>query len=271
MGPPPRRSDEGDAISFSVAAQEENAGIIPRAMDDIFNTRSDEDDAEFQVQVSYIEIYLEQVKDLLFVKSESPVSPGRKTGDLKAPVLRIRQDPVHGIFIENATKKVVRSSREVMELIHQGNARKVVKATGMNKQSSRSHSILMIDLVHEQGRLYFVDLAGSEIVNKSFATGKVLKEAQMINKSLSALGQVIQALVHQKSHVPYRDSKLTRILQDVLGGNSKTSLIITASPHSDVSFSKFGHRFITLSSSIIEYVGNIKHTSLWYSSKKNHE
>ena len=124
--------------------------------------------------------------------------------------------------------------------MRQGNANRSVAATLMNAESSRSHSIFILtvqqnnneDLSQKTGRLYLVDLAGSEKISKTGASGTVLEEAKMINKSLTTLGMVIYALTDKKAqHIPYRDSKLTRILTESLGGNSKTCLIITCSPH----------------------------------------
>lgn len=149
---------------------------------------------------------------------------------------------MRGVYIDGVTELYTASREEMLELVAKGNALKAVSCTKMNKDSSRSHSVLVITVtqrdivscVEKRGRLYLVDLAGSEMVNKTQATGAVLKEAMMINKSLSALGNVIKALSEEKPHVPYRDSKLTRILQDSLGGNSKTLLIVTASSNSYV-------------------------------------
>jgi kinesin family member 5 len=124
--------------------------------------------------------------------------------------------------------------------MRQGNQNRSIAATNMNAESSRSHSIFIMtvtqnnldDLSQKTGQLYLVDLAGSEKISKTGAAGQVLEEAKMINKSLSTLGMVIHALTDKKStHIPYRDSKLTRILSESLGGNSKTCLVVTCSPH----------------------------------------
>lgn len=122
----------------------------------------------------------------------------------------------------------------------QGNSVRSIAATKMNAESSRSHSIFILtvqqnnleDLSQRTGKLYLVDLAGSEKISKTGAEGTLLEEAKMINKSLTTLGMVINALTDKKTtHIPYRDSKLTRILSESLGGNSKTCLVITCSPH----------------------------------------
>lgn len=141
--------------------------------------------------------------------------------------------------MNDATEVYVTSSEEMFELMRAGGKNRTVAATRMNASSSRSHSIFILT-VHQKnsktdaskmGKVYFCDLAGSEKISKTEVTGVNLEEAKMINKSLSALGNVINALTESKSgqHIPYRDSKLTRILQESLGGNSQTCLVITCS------------------------------------------
>lgn len=131
------------------------------------------------------------------------------------------------------------SEEEVFQILKTGNENRAISATDMNKESSRSHSCFIlqvdqkntVDFSSKTGKIYLVDLAGSERISKTGAAGETLTEAKNINKSLTTLGLVINALTDGKStHVPYRDSKLTRMLQESLGGNSKTSLIITCSP-----------------------------------------
>ncbi|KFO34676.1 Kinesin heavy chain isoform 5C [Fukomys damarensis] len=141
--------------------------------------------------------------------------------------------------IKGCTERFVSSPEEVMDVIDEGKANRHVAVTNMNEHSSRSHSIFLINIKQENvetekklsGKLYLVDLAGSEKVSKTGAEGAVLDEAKNINKSLSALGNVISALAEgTKTHVPYRDSKMTRILQDSLGGNCRTTIVICCSP-----------------------------------------
>ncbi|RXN29537.1 kinesin heavy chain-like protein [Labeo rohita] len=141
--------------------------------------------------------------------------------------------------IKGCTERFVSSPEEVMDVIDEGKANRHVAVTNMNEHSSRSHSIFLINIKQEHveteqklcGKLYLVDLAGSEKVSKTGAEGAVLDEAKNINKSLSALGNVISALAEgTKTHVPYRDSKMTRILQDSLGGNCRTTMFICCSP-----------------------------------------
>jgi hypothetical protein len=196
-------------------------GIIPRIVEDIFVAiQESPPDVEFTVKAAYVEIYLEKIRDLI---------------DPSATNLRVREDKTRGVYVDGVTECYTGCPEEMFELMERGASNRAVSSTAMNAESSRSHSLFIITIGQQDpkgkksGQLFLVDLAGSEMIGKTGASGQTLKEAQMINKSLSALGNVIKALVDQSSHVPYRDSKLTFILQDSLGGNSKTSLIITAS------------------------------------------
>lgn len=203
----------------------EMIGIIPRMVTTVFDEICSADECiEFSVKVSYCEIYLEKIKDLL---------------DTSKNDLKIREDRTRGIYIDGITEQYVSDDKDVYDLMKIGIENREVAYTNMNSGSSRSHSLFLLtigqtnskDLSGKIGKLYLVDLAGSEKVNKTGAAGKRLEEAKNINKSLTVLGQVINSLTDGKStHIPYRDSKLTRVLQDSLGGNSKTSLIVTCSP-----------------------------------------
>uniref|UniRef100_A0A665TDV6 Kinesin-like protein n=1 Tax=Echeneis naucrates TaxID=173247 RepID=A0A665TDV6_ECHNA len=155
--------------------------------------------------------------------------------------LSVHEDKNRVPYVKGCTERFVTSPEEVMDVIDEGKANRHVAVTNMNEHSSRSHSIFLINIKQEHvemeqklsGKLYLVDLAGSEKVSKTGAEGAVLDEAKNINKSLSALGNVISALAEgTKSHVPYRDSKMTRILQDSLGGNCRTTMFICCSPSS---------------------------------------
>lgn len=200
-------------------------GVVPRMVSTVFShIESSPEHIEFAVKVSYCEIYMEKIIDLL--------APHKNN-------LQVHEDKARGIFIQDITEEYVSSEYEVMDLMKLGTQNREVGFTCMNEGSSRSHSIFLItlqqtntlDFTSKVGKLYLVDLAGSEKVSKTKAGGKRLDEAKNINKSLSSLGKVINSLTDGKStHVPYRDSKLTRVLQDSLGGNSKTTLIITCSP-----------------------------------------
>ncbi|CAG9321136.1 unnamed protein product [Blepharisma stoltei] len=200
-------------------------GIIPRMVGTVFDQIAmSEEYLEFQVKVSYCEIYMEKIKDLL--------EPSKNN-------LKIHEDRIRGVYISGISERYANDDQEVYDLMALGLDNREVGYTNMNAGSSRSHSIFIItisqsntkDFSSKVGKLYLVDLAGSEKVGKTGAEGKRLEEAKNINKSLTTLGQVISALTDGKStHVPYRDSKLTRVLQDSLGGNSKTTLIVTCSP-----------------------------------------
>ena len=200
-------------------------GIIPRMVTKIFDQIANSDEhVEFTVKVAYAEIYLEKIKDLLDPSKDN---------------LKVHEDKTRGVYIADLTENYVSSEEEVYELMRIGTDNREVAYTHMNAGSSRSHSLFILtisqnntlDYSAKTGKLYLVDLAGSEKISKTGAAGKRLEEAKNINKSLTTLGQVINALTDGKSsHVPYRDSKLTRVLQDSLGGNSKTSLIVTCSP-----------------------------------------
>ncbi|KAF8654095.1 hypothetical protein AX16_003628 [Volvariella volvacea WC 439] len=206
---------------------EDLKGIIPRITEQIFQSIVESDaHLEYLVKVSYMEIYLERIRDLLAPHNDN---------------LQVHEEKSRGVYVKNLSDYYVSSAKEVYEIMRMGGAARVVTATNMNAESSRSHSIFLITIqqrntetgAQKTGNLYLVDLAGSEKVGKTGASGQTLEEAKKINKSLSALGMVINALTDSKAkHIPYRDSKLTRILQESLGGNSRTTLIINCSPSS---------------------------------------
>ncbi|CAL8086936.1 unnamed protein product [Calicophoron daubneyi] len=199
-------------------------GVIPRIIHDIFNHIYQMDEnLEFHIKVSYFEIYMDKIRDLL---------------DVSKTNLSVHEDKDRVPYVKGATERFVSSPEEVFDVIDEGKANRHVAVTNMNEHSSRSHSVFMITVRQENmetqkklhGKLYLVDLAGSEKVAKTGAEGTVLDEAKNINRSLSALGNVINALVEGSAHVPYRDSKLTRILQESLGGNARTTMVICCSP-----------------------------------------
>ncbi|XP_041924804.1 kinesin-1 heavy chain [Alosa sapidissima] len=201
-------------------------GIIPRIVQDIFNyIYSMDENLEFHIKVSYFEIYMDKIRDLL---------------DVSKTNLSVHEDKNRVPYVKGCTERFVCSPDEVMDTIDEGKSNRHVAVTNMNEHSSRSHSIFLINVKQENtqteqklsGKLYLVDLAGSEKVSKTGAEGAVLDEAKNINKSLSALGNVISALAESSGYVPYRDSKMTRILQDSLGGNCRTTIVICCSPSS---------------------------------------
>ncbi|XP_042359257.1 kinesin-like protein KIF3C isoform X2 [Plectropomus leopardus] len=209
----------------------EKRGVIPNAFDHIFTHISrSQSDKQYLVRASYLEIYLEEVRDLLDPNHGS------------ARALELRESPESGVYVRDLTSCVCKSIKEIEEVMNVGNQARAVGATDMNEHSSRSHALFLITVECSQpgpdgrkhirvGRLNLVDLAGSERQAKTGVQGERLKEAAKINLSLSALGNVISALADGRSgHVPYRDSKLTRLLQDSLGGNAKTVMVATLGP-----------------------------------------
>lgn len=211
----------------------EKRGVIPNAFDHIFTHISrSQSDKQYLVRASYLEIYREEIRDLL--------DPNH--GNARA--LELRESPETGVYVRDLTSCVCKSIKEIEEVMNVGNQARAVGATDMNEHSSRSHALFLITVECSQpgpdgrkhirvGRLNLVDLAGSERQAKTGVQGDRLKEAAKINLSLSALGNVISALADGRSgHVPYRDSKLTRLLQDSLGGNAKTVMVATLGPSS---------------------------------------
>ena len=228
-------------------------GIVPRSVGSLFEgVKNSDESMEFVFKVSYVEIYMEKIRDLL---DNTRV----KTN------LTVREDKIRGIYIAGVTEEYVASEDELFQIMQNGSSNRATAATGMNEGSSRSHSVFTISIsqrnllnsVSKTGKLVLIDLAGSEMVRKTNASGLQLEEAKTINKSLSALGQVIYALTDDKQiHIPYRDSKLTRVLQDSLGGNSKTVLIVAISPSSynaneTLSTLRFGQRAKSIKNKVV--------------------
>uniref|UniRef100_A0A3B1JQ20 Kinesin-like protein n=1 Tax=Astyanax mexicanus TaxID=7994 RepID=A0A3B1JQ20_ASTMX len=212
-----------------VRAVPELRGIIPNSFAHIFgHIAKAEGDTRFLVRVSYLEIYNEEVRDLL--------------GKDQMQRLEVKERPDVGVYIKDLSGYVVNNADDMDRIMTLGHKNRSVGATNMNEHSSRSHAIFTITIECSEkgidgnqhvrmGKLHLVDLAGSERQGKTGATGQRLKEATKINLSLSTLGNVISALVDGKStHVPYRNSKLTRLLQDSLGGNSKTMMCANIGP-----------------------------------------
>ncbi|XP_039286723.1 osmotic avoidance abnormal protein 3 isoform X2 [Nilaparvata lugens] len=223
----------GCGKSFSMQGVKDPAaqrGIIPRAFEHIFEAISLVDNVKYLVLASYLEIYNEEIRDLL--------------GNDNKRKLDLKESADRGVYVSDLSHHAVSGVAECQELMEKGWRNRSVGATLMNADSSRSHSIFSISIEMmpfsehldascsiRRGKLSLVDLAGSERQAKTGATGERLKEATKINLSLSALGNVISALVDGKAkHIPYRDSKLTRLLQDSLGGNTKTLMVACLSP-----------------------------------------
>ncbi|KAJ8952702.1 hypothetical protein NQ318_021019 [Aromia moschata] len=202
----------------------EEIGIVPRAFDQIWAHIARKTGVEFLVSVRYLEIYMEEIRDLLRMKST-------KSHEL-------REISGQGVVVTNLHSQTCQSARDMLKAMTIGNSNRTTGMTNMNEHSSRSHAIfqIVIEMAEEHsktikvGKLNLVDLAGSERQSKTGATGDRLKEATKINKALSSLGNVIYALAENSPHIPYRDSKLTRLLQDSLGGNSKTIMIANIGP-----------------------------------------
>ncbi|EGB09759.1 hypothetical protein AURANDRAFT_24671, partial [Aureococcus anophagefferens] len=206
-------------------------GIIPRLTGDLFGRAAGAPgEVRFMITVSYLEIYNEVIHDLL-----NPTS-----GDN----LKIREHPDLGIYVEPLCELSVKNPDDIFRLLDQGNKVRRVASTQMNERSSRSHSVFTVKIqqktaVEEDGvrretalasKLNLVDLAGSERASKTGAEGSTLKEGAAINQSLMALGGVINALSEGAPFVPYRNSKLTRLLQESLGGNAATIMVANCSP-----------------------------------------
>lgn len=206
---------------------QETWGVNYRALRDLFEISKERANAiEYEVGVQMIEIYNEQVRDLLVINSSNRRLEIRNNSQL------------NGLNVPDASLVPVKCPQDVLDLMEIGLKNRAVGATALNVRSSRSHSILTIhvrgkDLVSGsilKGCLHLVDLAGSERVDKSEAVGERLKEAQHINRSLSALGDVIAALAQKSTHIPYRNSKLTQVLQESLGGYAKTLMFVHITP-----------------------------------------
>mmetsp|Transcript_7201 Transcript_7201/g.13218 ORF Transcript_7201/g.13218 Transcript_7201/m.13218 type:complete len:498 (-) Transcript_7201:142-1635(-) len=211
------------------------AGIVPRSVQHVFDyIRERIDDVQFKVTVSFLQIYLEVINDLLDPANQN---------------LHIREDPRSGIFVDGLTQQSVMSQQELLILLQQAAKSRSTGTTSMNRSSSRSHAVLQIFLEQrwleeegpnkkrklKRGLLTIVDLAGSERLGKSGSEGLRQQEAKIINKSISALGNCIstlssEAATKSMAHVPFRDSKLTRLLTESLGGNSKTSIYACVGP-----------------------------------------
>lgn len=248
----------GAGKSFSMFGKEHSTegnlkGIIPRAAADLFGRLEEaaQNDPNFdvtEVKCSFLEIYKEKLKDLL---------------NPNGPVLKVRESPHKGVWVDGLVAEYVTCEAEVMEIIGLGEKNRHTAATAMNEASSRSHSVFILETIQKfkdgstkSGKLCLADLAGSERVKRSKVEGLNLEEAAMINKSLSALGNCINALTQAgRDHIPFRDSKLTYVLRESLGGNSRTTLLVACSPHissheETVSTLRFAERAKTIKCSV---------------------
>ncbi|KAH9216920.1 kinesin motor domain-containing protein [Leptodontidium sp. 2 PMI_412] len=235
----------GSGKSYTMMGTPDQPGLIPRTCEDLFQrieaAHNETPNISYNVRVSYFEVYNEHVRDLLV-----PVHPNQPPYYLK-----IRESPTEGPYIKDLTDAPVRNISEIMKFMKMGDASRTTASTKMNDTSSRSHSVftIMLKQIHHDmdtdettertARIRLVDLAGSERAKATEATGARLREGSNINKSLTTLGRVIAALADPKQHrpgkrskdiVPYRDSILTWLLKDSLGGNSKTAMIACIAP-----------------------------------------
>ncbi|XP_033108529.1 kinesin-like protein KIF22-B [Anneissia japonica] len=217
----------GAGKTYTILGTDTQPGIIPQAVSDLFAQMKEESEKsptlKYDAYISYLEIYQEKVFDLL---------------EPKAQDLPIRQDK-HNIIIPNLAEKEIVNIEQFKTLFEPASKNRMVAATKLNSRSSRSHTILLIKVVKKEqsapyrtltGKMYLIDLAGSENNKRTGNKGVRLKESGCINTSLFVLGQVVDALNKNKPRIPYRDSKLTRLLQDSLGGNSHTCMITNISP-----------------------------------------
>ncbi|NXA84151.1 KIF14 protein, partial [Thryothorus ludovicianus] len=232
----------GSGKSYTMMGFDEDQGIIPRLCEDLFNqiAQMDKEQVLYHLEMSFFEVYNEKIHDLLVFKAEN----GQKKQQL-----RVREHPVLGPYVEGLTVNVVRSYSDIQSWLELGNKQRATAATVMNDKSSRSHSVFTlvmtqtkVESVNEEqcdrrltSHINLIDLAGSECCTKAQTTGERLKEGVSINKSLLTLGRVISALSKQaqngkKTFIPYRESVLTWLLKESLGGNSQTTMIATVSP-----------------------------------------
>jgi hypothetical protein len=234
----------GSGKTYTMQGTVSDPGVIPQLCTELFGRIGGLAGAkEVGVRLSMCEIYNEKLHDLLHDRAN--VDTGKPQATPRHVDLSIKEDPSpggRGIFVDGLSESVAASSEALLQLIAEGQARRAVGRTNMNEHSSRSHAVvtLRVDtcaagdadrMTATSAKLHLVDLAGSERQKGTGATGERLKEGAQINLSLTALGHVISALSEKKrGHVPYRDSKLTRLLQDSLGGNSVTVMLCNASP-----------------------------------------
>ncbi|EME30595.1 Kinesin-like protein KIF15-B [Galdieria sulphuraria] len=224
-----------DGIRSNEPAAKQSRGIIPLVLEYLFERmeqdKSGKNMVNYTVKCSYLQVYNEMITDLLYSGTPHP--------------LNIREDSRRGVYVDGISEEVVQGPQECYQLLMKGLHNRAVGATAMNQESSRSHAVLTLTIERNEckenkvwtkrvSKLNLVDLAGSERQKKTNTTGKSLKEAANINRSLSVLGYVIMALVDvaggRERHINYRDSKLTFLLRDSLGGNAKTCIIATISP-----------------------------------------
>ncbi|GFN97153.1 kinesin-like protein kif16b [Plakobranchus ocellatus] len=237
----------GSGKTHTMMGSQEDPGLIPRFCNALFSRLTENSSASYQVKVSYLEIYNERVRDLL---KQTTNNNNKSTHNL-----RVREHPRDGPYVQDLSKHTVINYNAIADLMSKGNANRTTASTNMNDTSSRSHAIFTISFTQarfldgvpseRQSKIHLVDLAGSERADATGATGQRLKEGGSINKSLVSLGNVISLLAERSENggkgkhgfIPYRDSVLTWLLKDSLGGNAKTIMIATISP-ADVNYAE---------------------------------
>ena len=256
----------GSGKTYTMYGNNKNPGIIYQANNYIQGyIKTNPQNKKYKLSVTFLEIYNEQLNDLLIDDECKHNEP-----------LKIREDPIAGTYVEGVTRKEIKNAKDLRNILDFGQERRTVGATEMNAHSSRSHSILGLHLkitskdhgIPQKATLYMIDLAGSERAGaantgNNETSNKRLKEGTNINLSLSSLGMVIKALVEKHKHIPYRNSKLTRLLQDSLGGNSMTIMIANMSPAK----SNFADSYSTLQ--FANRAKNIKNKATKYKDPKS--
>lgn len=255
----------GAGKTYTMLGTEENPGIMPLTLEELFNKIASYKDREYTVKLWYLEIYNENIRDLLSSSDE---------------YLDLREDPTKGVIVSGITEITATSSKHVLGVLKKGNKNRTTESTNANETSSRSHAILQImvsykdknegiDYEIKYGKLSLIDLAGSERASATLNRGIRLIEGANINRSLLTLGNCINALCEAnekgtKTYVPYRDSKLTRLLKDSLGGNARTVMIANVSPFSgtyDDTYNtlKYANRAKNIKTNIHRNVLNAQH------------
>ena len=214
----------GSGKTFTMMGPPELPGVNRRAVRELINLTQTSTEVQYSIKVSMMEVYNEKIYDIL--------TPDR------SKTLEVSSAGTNGVSVPGLSEESVKSLEDVERVMERGNSNRSTASTKMNTDSSRSHLLLQLTVtgyntiskVTSVGKLTLVDLAGSERQSKTEAAGDRLVEAAAINKSLTSLGQVFKALATNSPHIPYRNSKLTHVLQDSLGGDSKTAIFINCSP-----------------------------------------
>ena len=235
----------GAGKTYTMTGTDNNPGIMPLTLTELFNKVNSYTDREYKLTMSYLEIYNENIRDLL--KFANPNYNNNNLNNTNDEYLDLREDPNKGIIVSNITELNVSSCKDILNILKRGNRNRTQEATGANETSSRSHAVLQVSIEYKEkttgidveikfSKLSLIDLAGSERASATQNRGIRLIEGANINRSLLTLGNCINALCDaaskgiKKPYVPYRDSKLTRLLKDSLGGNARTIMIANISP-----------------------------------------